>query len=75
LQRFGETQRRYPEENEKIWRELLPYLETGKIKPVIYGKPYSGLESVPQALKDISQRKTWGKAVVSVIDEAATPKL
>jgi NADPH:quinone reductase len=40
-------------------------LESGKIKPVIYGT-YRGLESVPSALDDLAARKVWGKAVVEI---------
>ncbi|KAK5373767.1 hypothetical protein LTR20_003569 [Exophiala xenobiotica] len=63
--RYGETGRRRPEENEEVWMGLTEMLESGKIKPVIYGT-YTGLESVPRALEDLAARKVWGKAVVEI---------
>ena len=65
FQRFGETGRRNPKENEEVWRGMNEMLESGKIKPVIYGT-YSGLESVPGALDDLVSRKVWGKVVVEI---------
>lgn len=64
-QRFGETLRRYPEERDKIWRELRPLIAEGKIKPTVF-KRYEGLASVPQALRDLSGREVHGKAVIQV---------
>ncbi len=48
-----------------MWRGLNKLLESGKIRPVIYGT-YSGLESVPRAMDDLVARKVWGKAVVEI---------
>lgn len=64
-QRFGETGRRNPQENEEVWKGLITMLESGKIKPIIYGT-YRGLQTVPQAMDDLSSRKIWGKAVVEI---------
>ncbi|KAI1629168.1 NADPH2:quinone reductase [Exophiala viscosa] len=63
--RFGETGRRDPQENEEVWNGLTTMLESGMIKPVIYGT-YRGLESVSQAMDDLASRKIWGKAVVEI---------
>jgi NADPH2:quinone reductase len=65
LQRYGETLRRDPDERERIWKEIEPLIESGKIKPTV-GKRYQGLESVPQALQDIADRKIMGKAIIDV---------
>ncbi|KAK9426082.1 putative Enoyl reductase (ER) domain-containing protein [Seiridium unicorne] len=62
--RFGESDRRDPTEAARIWGKLLPLIEADKIKPTIYDATYPGLESVPQALEDISSRRVWGKAVI-----------
>lgn len=43
----------------------MPLLENGKIKPNVL-QIYEGLESVPQALADMSERKISGKAVIRV---------
>ena len=45
-----------------------------KIRPVVYKRLYQGLESVPEALKDISSRKVWGKAVIRVSQEPSVPQ-
>ncbi|KAM5372523.1 hypothetical protein ACJZ2D_007423 [Fusarium nematophilum] len=65
--RYGETLRRYPDEKRRIWAELQPLLESGKIRPAAF-KRYSGLQNVPQALKDLSSRKISGKAIVQISD-------
>lgn len=73
LQRYGETGRRDPKENEEVWKGLKELLESSKIRPVIY-KTYTGLESVSGAMDDLAARKVWGKAVVE-IRSPATAKL
>lgn len=40
-------------------------MDSGKIKPTVF-EAYQGLESVPKALEDLSNRKVSGKAVVRV---------
>jgi NADPH2:quinone reductase len=63
--RFGESGRRFPEELEEIWDGYLRMLIDGKLQPLLYGQ-YDGLESVGRALKDLGERKVYGKIVVSV---------
>ncbi|KAJ9607430.1 hypothetical protein H2200_008503 [Cladophialophora chaetospira] len=63
--RFGETGRRDPKETEEVWKGVKEMLESGKIKPIVYGT-YAGLESVPKALDDLASRKVWGKAVIEI---------
>lgn len=46
------------------WRQLMPHLEQGPVKPPI-GKVYP-LEQFGQALVDMDQRRTLGKSVVVV---------
>jgi NADPH2:quinone reductase len=65
-QRFGETERRNPAENVEIWKGLRKMIENGLIKPTIYDKQYIGLESVVDAMSDLSERKVWGKAVIRI---------
>ncbi|KAF4977110.1 hypothetical protein FZEAL_6298 [Fusarium zealandicum] len=75
--RYGESLRRCPDERRRIWRELQPLLDTGKIRPTAF-TCYTGLQSVPRALKDLSCRKISGKAVVQVSEvarELAKPRL
>ncbi|CAK4031686.1 related to quinone reductase [Lecanosticta acicola] len=65
--RFGESGRRYPALLEEIWRGYLSMLETGRLKPMLYGR-YDGLEDVGRALKDLHDRKVYGKIVIRVAD-------
>ncbi|KOS23391.1 Quinone oxidoreductase-like protein 2 [Escovopsis weberi] len=64
----GESLKRYPEEMKTIWPQLDVLLGDGKIKPTV-GRVYQGLESVAQALADLSNRKILGKAVIEVSRE------
>lgn len=64
--RYGESLRRDPDENQQIWRGLEGIIAGGTIQPVVYDRPYKGLEAVPEALKDIANRKVWGKAIIDV---------
>lgn len=67
--RFGESGRRYPKTLEEIWRGYLTMLETGKLQPMLYGK-YEGLEDVGRALKDLEDRRVYGKIVIKVADDS-----
>ncbi|KAM0335567.1 hypothetical protein ACHAQA_000615 [Verticillium albo-atrum] len=64
--RYGETLRRSPEEDERLWNGLQTLIDQGPIVPVVYDTVYSGLDSVPQALQDMVDRKVWGKAIITV---------
>lgn len=63
--RFGESGRRFPQELEEIRDGYLRMLEEGKLQPLLYGR-YDGLESIGRALKDLADRKVYGKIVVNV---------
>lgn len=66
--RFGESGRRHPEDLEDIWDGYLKMLESGQVKPLLYGE-YNGLEDVGRALKDLAARKVYGKVVVRVAED------
>ncbi|KAJ0306396.1 hypothetical protein COL5a_003613 [Colletotrichum fioriniae] len=68
--RYGESLRRYPEEEKAIWDQLKPLMDTDKIRPVIYHAEYAGLEHVSRALKDMASRKIWGKAVITLDNDS-----
>ncbi|CRK21239.1 Quinone oxidoreductase-like protein 2 like [Verticillium longisporum] len=68
--RFGETLRRSPEEDEILWSGLQSLIDSGVVVPVVYDTRYNGLDSVPQALQDMMDRKVWGKAVITVKEVA-----
>jgi NADPH2:quinone reductase len=72
--RFGETHRRRPAETKKVWEELERLVKEGKIKPTVYDGDYRGLESIPRAMRDMADRKVWGKAVIVVDEEDAASK-
>jgi NADPH:quinone reductase len=50
-------------------------LRKGHIKPVIFDTKYKGLESIPDALQDLAERKVWGKSIVFVQPENRKAKL
>ncbi|EPE35531.1 NAD(P)-binding Rossmann-fold containing protein [Glarea lozoyensis ATCC 20868] len=64
--RFGETERQDPAETVGIWKGLREMIDKDLIKPTVYDKEYTGLESVPEAMTDLSDRKVWGKAIIKV---------
>jgi len=70
MQRFGEHGRRFPEETEAIWDEFMRFVDNGSIKPVVFKKKYDGLSSISRALEDLKGRKTWGRAVLSINEQA-----
>ncbi|KAK4507909.1 hypothetical protein PRZ48_001644 [Zasmidium cellare] len=72
--RFGESGRRYPETLEQIWQGYLSMLETGRLRPLSYGK-YEGLKDVGRALKDLQDRKVYGKIVVKIADLPESSRL
>lgn len=72
--RFGETGRRSPRMMEEIWEGYLGMLESGKLKPLLYGR-YDGLDAVGRALGDLAARKVYGKIVVSIAASEEKAKL
>ncbi|CAD6884020.1 unnamed protein product [Tilletia controversa] len=66
---WGRYIREEPDKVYETWGTLLDWFSSGEIKPIIFNPIYQGLESVPKALSDLAQRKTWGKAVVSIKKE------
>ncbi|WRT66213.1 uncharacterized protein IL334_003166 [Kwoniella shivajii] len=63
---WGATATKDPEATQRIVMEVLQLLMSGEVKQTIYEKPYIGLDQVSQGLKDIEDRKVWGKAVVTI---------
>ncbi|KAF2862005.1 NAD(P)-binding protein [Piedraia hortae CBS 480.64] len=56
-----------PETVEHVWNELFKLFESKKVVGTNYtDKEYVGLGSVPDALKALGSRNTWGKVVVKV---------
>jgi NADPH:quinone reductase len=60
-----------PEMVEVVWNGLFNLIKAGKFRGTVYtDKEYVGLESVPEALKSLGSRGTWGKVVVKVPQES-----
>ncbi|KAH9843253.1 quinone oxidoreductase-like [Teratosphaeria destructans] len=72
--RFGESGRRHPDELQRIWDGYLEMLASGRLRPMLYGK-YDGLKDVGRALKDLEERKVYGKVVISVAAQQDCAKL
>ena len=75
LQRYGESNRRHPEETAKIWEGLRDMLNSGTIKATVYDQTFHGLESVPVAMKALANRKIWGKAIIRLDGVSGVSKL
>lgn len=62
-----------PEKITEVWNELFKLFEGGKVRGTNYtDKEYVGLEAVPEALKALGERATWGKVVVKVPQEGGS---
>ena len=75
MQRFGEHGRQFPEEVAGVWAEFDRLVARDLISPVIYPKSYMGLNSIREALDDLSHRRVYGRAVVHVSEENPTPSV
>ncbi|CZS95204.1 hypothetical protein WAI453_011241 [Rhynchosporium graminicola] len=59
-----------PEMIEPVWDGLFKLIDEGKFRGTVFtDKEFVGLESVPEALKSLGSRGTWGKVVVKVPQE------
>lgn len=57
----------------ETWDGLFRLFEAGKVRGTNYtDKEYVGLESVPEALRALGARETWGKVVVRIPQETAS---
>jgi NADPH2:quinone reductase len=54
---------------------LRDLIEKGLLKSTVFEREYRGLESVGAAMKDLAERKVWGKAVILIEPENRRPKL
>lgn len=65
-----------PEMVETVWNGLFELMESGKFRGTCFtDKEYLGLESIPEALKALGARDTWGKVVVKVPQSEGQSKL
>jgi NADPH2:quinone reductase len=59
-----------PEMIEPVWQGIFKLIEEGKFRGTVFtDKEFVGLESVPDALKSLGSRGTWGKVVVKLPQE------
>jgi len=64
---WGMYQAKEPESVVKVWEGINKLVAEGKFRGTEFtDKEYVGLESVPEALKALGGRETWGKVVVNV---------
>lgn len=55
------------ETERQVWEEILQLVEQSKFRATVFtDKEFVGLESIPDALKALGSRETWGKVVVKV---------
>jgi NADPH:quinone reductase len=56
-----------PEMIDVVWEGIFKLIREGKFRGTVFtDKEFVGLESVPEALKSLGSRGTWGKVVVKV---------
>jgi NADPH2:quinone reductase len=59
-----------PEAVEEVWAGIMELIAQGKFRGTVFTDwEFVGLESVPEALKSLGSRGTWGKVVVKVPQE------
>lgn len=62
-----------PETVDVVWKGLYDLMESGKFKGTCYtDKEYVGLETIPEALRALGARDTWGKVVVKIPQEGGS---
>jgi len=69
---WGAYTQKEPSRVPEVWKALLALFASGEAKPVVYTELFS-LERLTDGLSALEQRKTWGKAVARVRDDAHTP--
>jgi NADPH:quinone reductase len=75
---WGAYAQNEPELQVEVWDRLFELFEESKVRGTNYTDvEYVGLEKVPEALKALGERGTWGKVVVKVPQEGeeGRPKL
>lgn len=56
-----------------VWQGIFDLVKQGKFRGTVFtDKEYVGLDSVPEALKSLGSRGTWGKVVVKVPQEGGS---
>ena len=59
-----------PEAVEQVWEGLFELFRAGKIRGTVFDeREFVGLEAVPEALRVLGARESWGKVVVRIPQE------
>ena len=59
-----------PEAVEKVWEGLFELFRAGKLRGTVFDeREFVGLEAVPEALRVLGARESWGKVVVRIPQE------
>ncbi|KAL3423475.1 zinc-binding dehydrogenase [Phlyctema vagabunda] len=67
---WGAYTQNEPETIPEVWAGLFKLIDQGKFKGTVFtDQEFVGLETVPEALKSLGGRGTWGKVVVKVPQE------
>jgi len=67
---WGMYAKNEPEAVEAVWAGIMDLIKRGKFRGTVFtDREFVGLESVPEALKSLGSRGTWGKVVVKVPQE------
>ncbi|GAA5952297.1 hypothetical protein JCM21900_000478 [Sporobolomyces salmonicolor] len=72
---WGAYKKNEPSAVPAVWGALLELFKQKRVKGIVFDKVFEGLESVPEGLRALGARETWGKAVVRVKMEKAKSKL
>ncbi|KAI5479950.1 zinc-binding alcohol dehydrogenase [Pseudohyphozyma bogoriensis] len=72
---WGAYAKNEPEAVPVVWKETLELFKQKKVKSIPYKVIYDGLDKVPEGLRALGARETWGKVVVRVRKEEGKSKL
>ncbi|KAI9137550.1 hypothetical protein BKA69DRAFT_1079703 [Paraphysoderma sedebokerense] len=63
---WGAYRQNDPKTIVQVWTDLMKLFSEDRLKPVVYDRDFFGLESVPDALKALGGRESYGKVVVTL---------
>ncbi len=70
---WGAYAKNEPERIPEVWRGIFELIKQGKFRGTVFtDEEFLGLEKVPNALKSLGSRGTWGKVVVKIPQEGGS---